>query len=274
MWQTYIVELRSGPIEDLNANVLKRFGEELLDDRRLLGPAPSADLALRVLEVRTAVEAEGPTGALNVALSSFARATKKVPLADVDVVDCSVWLDDDSEYDRRELLSGADIAERLGISRQRIAQLVAEKGRFPRPTATFGTVSVWQWGDVADWIAAGGRGDMNRLSAEAVLQVYSLVRDDMQRVAAILRMVDLANDGNGFASSFLEHLRRTVVSQDSETSRWVAGPLLRKYEGSLEEDKPTNLIELMDALKRSVERARQQEVAPRKAGHSGRKQSA
>jgi predicted DNA-binding transcriptional regulator AlpA len=256
MKQTYIVELRSGPIEGLDADVLARFSDEIFEDHRLLGPAPSADLALRVLEVRTAVEAQDPTLALDAAIAAFARAAKRGHIDDVHVVDGSVWLDDDSEYDRRELLSGADIAERLGISRQRIAQLVAEKGRFPIPVATFGTISVWHWGDVADWIAAGGRGDVNRLSAEAVVQVYSLARDDKQRIAAILRMVDLANDGNGFASSFLEHLRRTVVAQDGETGRWVPGPLLRRYEEAPDAEKPTTVVDLLDALRRSVDRAR------------------
>ena len=259
MKQTYIVELRSAPIEDLDTDILECFSDEVFDDQRLLGPAPSADLALHVIELRAAIDAGSPGAALDVALASFSRAAKKSRLHGIDVVDLSVWLDDDSEYDRRELLSGADIAERLGISRQRIAQLVAEKGRFPRPAATFGTISVWQWGDVADWIAAGGRGDVNRLAAEAVVQVFSLARDDEQRISAVLRLIDLANEGNGSAGSFLEHLNRNVVAREDESGMWFPGALLRKYDKAKKAEKPDTVIDLMAALRRSIERERARE---------------
>lgn len=258
MRDTYVVELRSAPIAHLDADVLERVSEELFEDRRLLGPAPSADLALRVLELRTAIEADGPANALEGTLTSFGRAIKRARLPAVDVVDASVWLDDDSEYDRRELLSGADIAERLGITRQRIAQFVSEKGRFPRPTATFGTVSVWQWGDVADWIAGGGRGAVNRLDAPAVLQVYALARDDAQRISAIRRMIALGNSADALAQSFLEHMPRSVAYRDDETRIWHAGQLVEHFESPAAAGLPSNTLDMLDALSRSVERKRAQ----------------
>lgn len=255
---SFTVELRSGPVVDLDADTLERFSDELFEDSRLIGPAPSADLALHVLELRTNVEANNVVEAIERASQAFLRAAVRAKIRMFEgIVDASGWDGEgESGHDRRQLLSGADIAERLGISRQRIAQLVAEKGRFPRPAATFGTISVWHWGDVADWIAAGGRGPVNRLDADAVLQVYELAHDELLRIAAILRMVDLANEGDATAESFCEILGKSVVYHDDETRTWSAGALLRKYEqATSEREKSSTVVDLMEALKRRVERA-------------------
>lgn len=256
---TYIAELRSAPIEDLGEEELERFSDEIFEDRRLLGPAPSADLALHVLELRTAVEAASPAEAIDVAIAAFVRATKKVRLHGIDVVDVSVWLDDDSEHDRRELLSGADIAERLGITRQRIAQLVAEKGRFPRPAATFGSISVWRWGDVADWIAAGGRGSLNRLDAEAAAQVFSYARDDAQKCQAILRMIDLANDTDKSAMRFLDSITPAYAVFDLDLRRWEPGRVVSRYAAN--RAKATQTEELLELSNKPLARRKQSKSA-------------
>jgi len=65
---------------------------------------------------------------------------------------------------RDDVVGTPQVADRLGISRQRVAQLVAQQGRFPTPIATVRGTHVWEWGDIADWIAAGAR-DMRRKAA-------------------------------------------------------------------------------------------------------------
>ncbi len=58
---------------------------------------------------------------------------------------------------RDDVVGTPEVAARLGISRQRIAQLVERRGRFPHPIATVRGTHVWRWGDIADWIAACAR---------------------------------------------------------------------------------------------------------------------
>jgi hypothetical protein len=157
--RAFTVELRSAPlVEDLNdvdapfglpVELAEIFVETLLEDRHLAGAVPSWDFALYVLELRAGVDAASVSDAIAVASAAFARAVKASTLK-VDIAEASAWLEDGTEQDRQELLSGADVAKRLSVSRQRIQQLAATP-RFPRAAASFGTVSVWRWGDVADW---------------------------------------------------------------------------------------------------------------------------
>lgn len=59
-----------------------------------------------------------------------------------------------SELD--QLVSGADVARRLGVSRERVRQL-AERDDFPEPLGKIGPAIVWRWADVEQWAAATGR---------------------------------------------------------------------------------------------------------------------
>jgi predicted DNA-binding transcriptional regulator AlpA len=52
------------------------------------------------------------------------------------------------EYE--DLVTGADIARRLGISRERVRQL-GERGDFPVPLGRLGNYVVWRWADVEKW---------------------------------------------------------------------------------------------------------------------------
>lgn len=52
-----------------------------------------------------------------------------------------------------ELVTGGDIAKRLGVSRQRVHQL-REKPDFPRPIGRIGNALVWRWADVEEWARA------------------------------------------------------------------------------------------------------------------------
>lgn len=156
MKRAYTVELRSSPAGQIDDRMIDAFASELFEDERLAGPVPAANLALRALELRTGVDAASPSEAVAVASGSFLRATKCAG-ASIEIVEASVWIDDDERGDRQELVSGAEVARRLRISRQRVQQLAAARARFPRPFATFGTVSAWRWGDIVDWARLNDR---------------------------------------------------------------------------------------------------------------------
>lgn len=51
-----------------------------------------------------------------------------------------------------QLLTGADVARRLGVSRERVRQL-AERDDFPAPLGRVGNYIVWRAGDVDAWIS-------------------------------------------------------------------------------------------------------------------------
>jgi len=54
--------------------------------------------------------------------------------------------------DRAELVSGAEIARRLGVSRERVRQWAANPNlRFPASVGRVGQSVVWEWPPVAAW---------------------------------------------------------------------------------------------------------------------------
>ena len=153
MKRSYTVELRSAPVPDLTDTMLDAFSDSLFKDRSVAGPAPSADLATQTLSILTAVDASDHSTALAKAIRAFKHALQRAE-ADGEVSEAKVYVDRGD--DRDELLSGSDVARRLGITRQRVQQ-IASSGRFPRPLVAFGTVTVWRWGDISDWASVQGR---------------------------------------------------------------------------------------------------------------------
>lgn len=57
---------------------------------------------------------------------------------------------------RAELVVQLDIAQRLGVTKQRVGQLVA-RDDFPAPLGRLGRSTVWRWSDIERWAAATGR---------------------------------------------------------------------------------------------------------------------
>jgi predicted DNA-binding transcriptional regulator AlpA len=57
---------------------------------------------------------------------------------------------------RDELVTGAEIARRLGVSRERVRQLAEETG-FPPALGRLGASKVWRWADVRAWAKETGR---------------------------------------------------------------------------------------------------------------------
>lgn len=57
---------------------------------------------------------------------------------------------------RTELVIGADIAKRLGISPQRVNVLISGPG-FPKPLGKLGRSRVWRWSTIERWARENGR---------------------------------------------------------------------------------------------------------------------
>jgi hypothetical protein len=55
-----------------------------------------------------------------------------------------------------DLVTQADIGRRLGLTRQRIGQLIEEDPRFPEPVGELGNYRIWEWPHVQRWAANAG----------------------------------------------------------------------------------------------------------------------
>lgn len=112
----------------------------------------------RVIELAGEISAGDPIKAADTALRSFRRSIVaslgEAPFAPHHV---SVELATGYGGGRAEVVSGAEIARRLGVSRERVRQLAEEPGRFPAPIGMTGKSRAWRWGDIADWTSGGGR---------------------------------------------------------------------------------------------------------------------
>ena len=61
------------------------------------------------------------------------------------------------------LLGNAELGQLLGVSRQRVSQLVTSAG-FPEPYATLAMGSIWTLESVTEWAARTGRQLQNNAS--------------------------------------------------------------------------------------------------------------
>lgn len=59
-------------------------------------------------------------------------------------------------HDPQDLVTGGEIARRLGISRERVRQL-AQRPDFPSPLGRLGSANIWGWKAVDDWRHANDR---------------------------------------------------------------------------------------------------------------------
>ena len=56
----------------------------------------------------------------------------------------------------QDLVTGGEIARRLGVSRERVRQL-AQRPDFPAPIGRLGQANIWGWAAVDEWRHANGR---------------------------------------------------------------------------------------------------------------------
>lgn len=58
--------------------------------------------------------------------------------------------------DLEELVTGAEIGRRIGVSTSRLHQLREQDG-FPEPLGKVGKAIVWRWADIQKWAHRTGR---------------------------------------------------------------------------------------------------------------------
>jgi predicted DNA-binding transcriptional regulator AlpA len=158
----YTVSASTGPVEKLSIEVVEHLGGALAKTKSLQGTVVSADSLTRRVSMRGSLDAPSLGDATAAALVDVHRALAaigKPALVDFRVLEDLA--EDEFASARDDVVGTPEVAARLGISRQRVAQLVDQQGRFPTPIATVRGTHLWEWGDIADWIAAGAR-DMRR----------------------------------------------------------------------------------------------------------------
>ena len=161
----YAVELQTATLDEIDDSLPDTLATAVGRERKLAGPVVWTNSLTRVVGVRTSVDAVSVEDAFNTAAACIRRALRRSGIGqDVAFADGAVMLelpDDEFASSRDDIVGTPDVAARLGISRQRVAQLIDQPGRFPHPIATIRGTRVWRWGDIADWIGAGAR-DLRR----------------------------------------------------------------------------------------------------------------
>lgn len=156
--KSYTVNIESAPLtERVTLDALDVFASTLFSDRRIAGPAPSANLAINTLGLTTSIDAPSPEYAFKTSEMSFLDAATSAGLGKPTIVILDVELDRADQVDRHELVSGGEVARRLKISRERVRQLSENPARFPAPVAILGRDRVWRWADIVDWATARKR---------------------------------------------------------------------------------------------------------------------
>lgn len=151
---SYTVHILSTPLSELSEERLLALVEALETERRIVAPVTSANSVTGTVGATVSVDASRPQDALDLALESFLKAARKAEIPDVEIAEATVEATTEDEHDRHELVSGAEVARRIGLSRERVRQIV---DRLPTPVARVGSTRVWRWGDIADWRAAKDR---------------------------------------------------------------------------------------------------------------------
>jgi len=153
----YIVEVHSTPLSvPVTDEVLEDFAVGAEEEGRIRAPFASANLATNTLDLSVSVRASDPATAASAALRAFGRALREAHVKDALASEVAVELDHGDGPLRQQLLSGAEVARRIGVSRQRVSQLAATS-HFPTPLSNVGGYLVWRWGDIADWATLHSR---------------------------------------------------------------------------------------------------------------------
>jgi len=148
----------STELEDWEAK-LERLLEALERDPHALGPVGNGSIG--AIGAVFVVEAPDAMDAIGVATSTFRDALRRAdPRADV----CRFELapaDDEAGVD---LLGASDIANVLGVSRQRVYQLAKRKD-FPSPVGELARGAVWDRRTVEAWQHRPGRANKKKATA-------------------------------------------------------------------------------------------------------------
>src|SRR5439155_19887639 len=103
MTESYTVSLESAPLaETVTPDALDAYASALFADRRIAGPAPSANLAINTVGLTTSIDAKSPDHAFMTTQESFLEAAKIAGLGKPMIVILDVELDRVDGVDRHE----------------------------------------------------------------------------------------------------------------------------------------------------------------------------
>lgn len=148
------VAVESAPMRDpeLARSLPEGLLEALLRDPRVTGPVTSGPDAEGRVGATVAVDAADVLDAARTAAEAVGEALERLGApGEIELLEVEPW---GREVERTpELLGASDVAEILGISRQRVYQLLEERADFPRPAAGLARGWLWRRGEVEAWAA-------------------------------------------------------------------------------------------------------------------------
>lgn len=148
--RSFLVTLAAKPVRSLTADDFARFVSAIDLAPNLLAAVPAANLTTGSLRVTATVESTSEEAAFRRGLLDFRRVLSNLSLPPL-VAEAAIEEETGDDVSRHELVTGAEVARRLGISRERVRQLAANPRRFPQPRFALGRANVWTWGDILDW---------------------------------------------------------------------------------------------------------------------------
>jgi hypothetical protein len=138
------------------------------------------------------------------------------------------WLADRLSIPRDELLGTADVAARLGVTRQRVAQLRRDDPTFPRNFSGYGHAKAWRTAGIEIWAAAhrpnrpeaGGRFVGEAASLLLAAEVHAQ-RLNLHWIDSGLFWLALAAGESGCAlAAAMESMGMTAQEIEVEVLRW------------------------------------------------------
>lgn len=145
------VTVESAPIRD--AGLARRVPEELLErllrDPRVAGPVTSGPDAEGRVGATVAVEGADLLEAARTAVAAVAEALEALGAA--GTIELLEVAPRGRGAAAPELLGASDVARLLGLSRQRVYQLLEEREDFPRPVVELARGSLWRRQEVEAW---------------------------------------------------------------------------------------------------------------------------
>lgn len=146
----YHVSLEIKCPTEMTGHALDRVYDHLLDSKALLAPVMSDDSESHTVGLTYNVEAKTPQAAIGAGLLMLCSALGcKDGLGDAPLVSIEAAPYVDPEL--LQLVSQAEIARRLRVSREWVRKLAVRPG-FPKPAQPHGgRAGLYRWGDVLAW---------------------------------------------------------------------------------------------------------------------------
>jgi hypothetical protein len=187
LWQVEIAAADRADIEPRRINDrLEAFSEALsLFDATVAGSPLEPIDGMRRYSALLSIESDGPVDALITGLTAFNPGAKKADLPEFPIVRCEILRWD--EFERRldepavpELIGISEIAELLGVTRQRASQL-ARTATFPLPAAELASGPVWLEPNIRQFVANWSRIPGRPRNASAIPSTSSV--EEVKRMA-------------------------------------------------------------------------------------------